>query len=48
MGSIKVFAEDSNPKVTDFVNVLDVTGDPKVELNDDYDTNVDNPFSDMV
>lgn len=22
MGSIKVFAEDSNPKVTDFVNVL--------------------------
>ena len=47
MGSIKVFAEGSNPKVTDFVNVLDVTGNPKVELNDDYDTNVDNPFSDM-
>ncbi|MEN8076666.1 trehalase family glycosidase [Clostridioides difficile] len=47
IGSIKVLAEDSTPKITDFANVLDVTGDPKVELNDDYDTNVDNPFSDM-
>lgn len=47
MQSLKVLAEENIPARTEFKNVLDVTGNPQVELNDDYDTNVDNPFSDM-
>lgn len=44
---VNVLAEDKRAQITDFKNVLDVTGSPKVELNDDYSTNLDNPFSDM-
>lgn len=36
-----------NYKIQDFRNVLDVTANPQVNLNDSYDTNVDNPFSDL-
>ncbi|WP_242831515.1 MGH1-like glycoside hydrolase domain-containing protein [Clostridium cadaveris] len=35
------------PDIKDFKNILDVSGNPKIQLNDDYETNIDNPFSDM-
>ncbi|WP_300350688.1 trehalase family glycosidase [Clostridium sp.] len=40
-GSIK------NTSINNFRNVLNVQGNPKVNLNDSYSTNVSNPFSDM-
>lgn len=40
-GSVK------NNSVNDFRNVLNVQGNPQVNLNDSYSTNVSNPFSDM-
>ncbi|MFQ6849046.1 MAG: hypothetical protein ACLRSC_08675, partial [Clostridium perfringens] len=40
-GSVK------NTSVNDFRNVLNVQGNPQVNLNDSYSTNVSNPFSDM-
>ncbi|WLF69772.1 trehalase family glycosidase [Clostridium septicum] len=44
---VNVLAEDKRAQIADFKNVLDVTGSPQIDLNDDYSTNVDNPFSDM-
>ena len=40
-GSVK------NTSINDFRNVLNVQGNPQVNLNDSYSTNVSNPFSDM-
>lgn len=40
-------AVQQNYKIQDFRNVLDVTANPQIKLNDSYDTNVDNPFSDL-
>ncbi|ELC8443965.1 LPXTG cell wall anchor domain-containing protein [Clostridium perfringens] len=47
MINVNVLAKDKRNKVTDFRNVLDVTSNPEVMLNDSYSTNVSNPFSDM-
>ena len=47
IGITKVLGEEKVPDIKDFKNILDVSGNPKIQLNDDYETNIDNPFSDM-
>lgn len=47
IGITKVLGEEKVPDIKEFKNILDVTGNPKIQLNDGYETNIDNPFSDM-
>ena len=47
LSNVNVLAVDRRNEVTDFRNVLNVTSNPQVKLNDSYSTNVSNPFSDM-
>lgn len=45
--NLNAYGSVKNNSVNDFRNVLNVQGNPQVNLNDSYSTNVSNPFSDM-
>ncbi|MDM0925677.1 trehalase family glycosidase [Clostridium perfringens] len=45
--NLNAYGSVKNTSVNDFRNVLNVQGNPQVNLNDSYSTNVSNPFSDM-
>lgn len=45
--NLNTYGSVKNTSVNDFRNVLNVQGNPQVNLNDSYSTNVSNPFSDM-
>lgn len=45
--NLNAYGSAKNNSVNDFRNVLNVQGNPQVNLNDSYSTNVSNPFSDM-
>ncbi|WP_415331382.1 MGH1-like glycoside hydrolase domain-containing protein [Clostridium perfringens] len=45
--NLNAYGSIKNNSVNDFRNVLNVQGNPQVNLNDSYSTNVSNPFSDM-
>ena len=45
--NFSAYGATTDNSVESFKNVLNVQGNPKVDLNDSYSTNVDNPFSDM-
>lgn len=45
--NLNAYGSIKNTSINDFRNVLNVQGNPQVNLNDSYSTNVSNPFSDM-
>lgn len=45
--NLNAYGSVKNTSANDFRNVLNVQGNPQVNLNDSYSTNVSNPFSDM-
>ncbi|GAA0067108.1 MAG: trehalase family glycosidase [Clostridium perfringens] len=45
--NLNAYGSVKDNSVNDFRNVLNVQGNPQVNLNDSYSTNVSNPFSDM-
>lgn len=45
--NLNAYGSVKNTSINDFRNVLNVQGNPQVNLNDSYSTNVSNPFSDM-
>ncbi len=45
--NLNAYGSVKNNSVNDFRNVLNVQGNPQINLNDSYSTNVSNPFSDM-
>ena len=45
--NLNAYGSVKNNSVNDFRNVLNVQGNPQVNLNDSYSTNASNPFSDM-
>ncbi|EGT3599751.1 LPXTG cell wall anchor domain-containing protein [Clostridium perfringens] len=45
--NLNAYGSVKNNSVNDFRNVLNVQGNPQVNLNDSYSTNVSNSFSDM-
>lgn len=45
--NLNAYGSIKNTSINDFRNVLNVQGNPQVNLNDSYSTNVFNPFSDM-
>lgn len=45
--NLNAYGSIKNTSINDFRNVLNVQGNPQINLNDSYSTNVSNPFSDM-
>ena len=45
--NLNAYGNEKNTNISEFRNVLNIQGNPKVDLNDSYSTNLDNPFSDM-
>ncbi|HAT4314029.1 TPA: LPXTG cell wall anchor domain-containing protein [Clostridium perfringens] len=45
--NLNAYGSVKNTSANDFRNVLNVQGNPQINLNDSYSTNVSNPFSDM-
>ncbi len=46
-GTLKVSAEEFNPEVTDYNNIIDISGTPDINMYDEEENNKINNFSDL-